>query len=377
MPHNILYIIALTCIPKLSRRNALDIHKHLGSLISSLFTESRETILSQQPDFPIAVLNLILTHRENSLSRAEQEIQFIHKHDIQCLCYGQKDYPQRLVDCDDAPLVLYYKGAANLNCTYSICMVGTRKCTEYGKDLCQKLTKGLGSLRPDTLIVSGLAYGIDIHSHKGALAAGMKTIAVLAHGLDRIYPLSHRNIAKDILQQGGLITEYMSGTTPERGNFICRNRIIAGLSDACIVVESASKGGSLITAQIAQDYGRDVLSVPGRVNDPYSQGCNQLIKNNIAALITQPEDILLALNWPTALVEKEIKSRPTEMELFSNLSKEETLLIHTLQGNDGKQINQIVIDSNLPVYQVTALLFELEMKGIVRLMSGGRYHLVS
>ncbi len=376
MQDHILHTIALTCIPKLSRRLMLEIYKHLGDTATPLFVENKESILSQWHDISHSLLDVILSYREMALSRATQEMEFVRKNKIQCLCYGKPDYPQRLQECEDAPLVLYYKGNADLNSPYTVCMVGTRKCTEYGKDLCRLFTDGLGRLRPDTLIVSGLAYGIDIHCHKGALENGMKTVAVLAHGLDRIYPYSHGNTAKRILQQGGLLTEYMSGTTPERGNFVSRNRIVAGLSDACIVVESAAKGGSLITAKIAQDYGRDILAVPGRPNDPYSEGCNKLIQDNIAALIMNPEDILRSLNWPSINIEREVRSQSVETNLFGCLSDEEKLLVQLLQKNDGKQINQLVVESNLPVFRVSAILFDLEMKGVVRLLAGGRYHLI-
>ncbi len=281
-----------------------------------------------------------------------------------------------MLDCDDAPVVLYYKGNADLNSTYILSMVGTRSCTEYGKDMCLKLTQDLSKIRPDILIVSGLAYGVDIHCHRNALSCGLKTIAVLAHGLDRIYPYSHRDTAKAMILQGGLLTEYMTETQPERGNFLSRNRIVAGLSDACLIVESANKGGSLVTAKIAQGYGRDVLAVPGRTIDIYSEGCNNLIRTNTAALVTNSNDILTALNWPCAMEEKKISQQSHEQDLFESFSEEERVLLNLLQDNDGKQINQLVIESNMPVARVSAILFELEMKNVIRLMAGGRYHLI-
>lgn len=376
MSNAIISTIALTCIPKISKRHALEIYKHLDHNVEELFANSKEILKSKYPDISTTLLTALLAGKDIAMEKAKKEWEFILKHHIAVLCYGSPEYPQRLMECDDAPIILYYKGNANLNCTYSLSMVGTRKCTEYGKDMCMSITKSISKLRPETLIVSGLAYGIDILCHRGALTSGMNTIGVLAHGLDRIYPASHRNDAKQMVQQGGLLTEYMSGTTPEKGNFLSRNRIVAGLSDGCIVVESATKGGSLVTARIAMEYHRDVMAVPGRINDPYSGGCNYLIRNNTATLITNAEDVLSTLNWPSFQDEKIAKSQPVEQDLFSDLTEEEQLIANLLVNSEGKQINQLVIESNIPVYRISAILFELEMKGKVRLMAGGRYHLI-
>lgn len=366
--------IALTCIPKLSGRQALELYKHMGNDATPLFAEDKDTLRERLHDIPSAMFCLLMDGREGAYRRAVEEWEFIQKHNIGCLCYGGEGYPVRLTECDDAPLVLYYKGNADLNSTYILNVVGTRSCTEYGKDVCRKVIADLSRMRPDILIVSGLAYGIDIHSHRNALATGLKTVAVIAHGMDRIYPSVHRDTAKAMLQQGGMLTEYMKGTQPERGNFLSRNRIIAGLADACLVVESASKGGSLVTARIAQGYGRDVLAVPGRITDKYSEGCNGLIRHNTAALVTSAEDILHALNWPDETEEQSAR-QPVEQDLFGSCSEEEMAVIQLLQ-NDDKQINQLVVESNMPVARVSAVLFELEMRNIVRLMAGGRYHLI-
>jgi len=367
--------IALTCIPKLTGKQALELYKYTGNDATCLFAEDRETLKERLPHIPSVLFNLLIDGREMAYRRAVEEWDFIQKHKIQCLCYGKEGFPVRLSECDDAPLVLYYKGNADLNCTYILSVVGTRSCTEYGKDVCYNIIADMSRMRPDILIVSGLAYGIDIHSHRNALASGLNTVAVIAHGMDRIYPSSHRDTAKAMLQQGGMLTEYMKGTQPERGNFLSRNRIIAGLSDATLVVESAYKGGSLVTARIAQGYGRDVLAVPGRVTDKYSEGCNGLIRHNTAALVANAEDILHALNWPSETEEQSAK-QPVEQDLFESCSEEERILIQLLQGDDGKQINQLVVESNMPVAHVSAILFELEMRNIVRLMAGGRYHLI-
>ena len=372
-----LYGIALTCIPRLSRKQALDLFRMAGNDASVYFELSSLELKERFPEMSETAITLLSEHRSAALARAEKESAFIEKHQIQSLLYGQDVYPHRLTQCNDAPLVLYYKGNADLNATYAVGMVGTRKCTEYGKDMCRGIISGLSAVRKDTLVVSGLAYGIDIHCHKGAMDNSMATVAVLAHGLDRIYPAAHRDIARKMCANGGVLTEYMSETIPEKGNFLSRNRIIAGMTDACIVVESASQGGSLVTARIAQGYGRDVLAVPGRATDRRSEGCNMLIRENVAALVTNAEDILYALNWPSQQVEEEARSLPKEQDLFLQFTPDEQTILSLLENCEGKQINQLVVESNMPVGAISAILFELEMKGVVRLIAGGRYHLIS
>ena len=338
MEKEILCAMALTCIPRLAGHHALEIYKDLGNTALPVF-DSDEAELRQllSPWFSAIIPDVLLAGRQAAIERARKEWEFISKNNIKCLRYGADDYPRRLLSCNDAPLVLYYKGTANLNPTYSLSVVGTRSCTSYGRDFCQLLMHELSLLRPDLLVVSGLAYGIDINSHRQALSSGLTTVAAY---------------------------------------FLCRNRIVAGISDGCLVVESAAKGGSLVTARIALDYGRDVLAVPGRIGDRYSEGCNSLISRNTAALVGSGEDIMSAMNWPMASGEKSLRTKPVEPDLFGTLSEEETLLVNLLTGVDGKQINQLVVESNIPVARVSAILFELEMKGVVRLMAGGSYHLV-
>lgn len=307
----------------------------------------------------------------SALQRAEEELNFCLKNNIRVLCYTQQDYPLRLKQCDDAPIALFYKGNADLNARHVVAVVGTRHISEYGKDLCRNFCKDLAEILPDALIISGLAYGVDIHAHREALKSGLPTVGILAHGLDRIYPSSHRDTAKNMLLQGGLLTEYMTKTIPEKGNFVRRNRIVAGMADATIVVESAAKGGSLITASLAQDYNRDVFAFPGRTHDVYSEGCNQLIRKNGAALITSAADFAEAMGW----TRPEAK-QPIQRKLFPELTAEQEAICKTLQGNDGKQINQIVVESNLPIQKVSALLFDLAMDGLVKALAGGRYRLL-
>lgn len=296
----------------------------------------------------------------------------MQKGGIRALCLDDDDYPQRLRDCADAPVLLYYKGTAELNQQYVLNIVGTRHCTAYGQDLVRRFVSDLKRLCPQVLIVSGLAYGIDICAHRNALEQGYDTVGVLAHGLDQIYPPRHRDTAVEMVKRGGLLTEYMSQTEALPNNFRQRNRIVAGISDATILVESAVKGGGLITCRIAQEYGRDVFAFPGNVGQPYSEGCNLMIRNNTAALITSAEDFVGAMGWQT------VGSRPdaVERQLFPDLTADEQRVVLLLQETNDLQLNLISVKTNISIGQLTALLFSLEMKGVVRPMAGGTYHLL-
>jgi DNA processing protein len=267
---------------------------------------------------------------------------------------------------------LFYKGSANLNQRYVIDIVGTRHCTTYGQDLIQRFVSDLRQLCPEMLIVSGLAYGIDICAHRNALELGYETVGVLAHGLDQIYPYCHRDDAVRMLRQGGLLTEYMSQTEALPNNFRQRNRIVAGISDATVLVESAYKGGGLITCRIAQEYGRDVFAFPGAVGMPYSEGCNRMIRNNTAALIMSAEDFLESMRWQTVSEQPE----SVERQLFPDLTPEERKVVDILQQTNDLQLNILSVKSNIPIGQLTALLFQMEMKGIIKPLAGGTYHLV-
>ena len=306
---------------------------------------------------------------------AEREMEFIEKNGIKLICWGDADYPYRLAECYDAPLVLQHLGNADLNAKHIISIVGTRHASEYGKSLCENFVTDLAKLAPGTLIISGLAYGIDVCAHRAAIKAGLPTVGVLAHGLDRIYPNSHRSTAKSMLDNGGLLTEFMSETNPLPMFFIQRNRIVAGISDATIVVESASKGGSLITASLAQSYSRDCFAFPGRVNDQYSQGCNELVSRNKAALITSAYDFVETMNWETSTKEMGFENRQTE--LFPEMKDEETDIITALKNSDdGLQVNQMVVKLNMPINKLLPLLFEMEMKGYIKAVAGGKYRAV-
>ncbi len=318
-------------------------------------------------------LSVILADK-SLIELAEREMEFIEKNGIRLICMGDEAYPYRLAECADAPLVLHSMGNADLNAKHIVSIVGTRHASEYGKELCANFVADLAKFVPDTLIVSGLAYGIDICAHRAALKEGLLTIGVLAHGLDRIYPNSHRSTAKSMLENGGLLTEFMSGTNPFPQFFVQRNRIVAGMADATVVVESASKGGSLITASLTNSYARDCFAFPGRTNDRYSQGCNELVSRNKAALITSAYDFVEAMNWDTATTKG---TTDIQTELFPELSQEEKAIIALLRENsDGLQVNQLTVALDIPINKLLPLLFEMEMKGYVKAVAGGCYRAI-
>lgn len=367
-----LYSIALSFVPRLNLLNRKMLLEKMGS-VTEIF-EQRHNLKEIFPHINQATLEA-LAMMDIHLKRAEEELAFAQAGHIQCIGYYDEAYPARLRECPDAPILLYYRGIADLNCQHIVSMVGTRQITQYGKDICKQFVKELRQLCPDTLIVSGLAYGVDIHCHRAALEQGMDTIGVLAHGLDQIYPRFHRDTAVQMVQHGGLLTEFPSRSNADKKNFIQRNRIVAGMTDATIVVESAQKGGSLITAEIAEGYGRDVFAFPGRVGDTCSQGCNQLIRSNRAGLITCAEDFVQAVGWEAECNLRKQLNEGLQQELFPDLTEEEQRIIKALTGTDSKQMNILAIETALPISKLTSLLFGLEMKGVVRLLSGGCYRL--
>lgn len=363
------YTLALTKVPGIGVRGARHLLHAVGNA-STIFTHSQEL-----ESWGIDKRFIKILREPAALAWAEKELEFMRKNRIACFTAEDDNYPRRLRECDDAPLVLYYKGSADLNALRVISIVGTRKATEYGKLLCKRFVDELKEICPGTLIVSGLAYGIDICAHRAALEKELDTVAVLAHGLDRIYPASHRQEAVAMIEKGGLLTEFMSDTFPDRSNFIRRNRIVAGMSDATVVIESASKGGALVTAEIAQSYHKDCFAFPGRVSDEYSAGCNNLIKENRASLILSAEDFVKAMCWDTA--KKKSTSQPLQRQLFPELSIEEQGIVTLLKARGELQMNMLVVEADIPVPQMSALLFDLEMKGVVGVRAGGMYYLIS
>lgn len=368
-----LYAIALTRISYFNIATCLQLYRKLGS--ATAIMENRNNIKDVISDAS-PILVHALSDVSEALHRAEAELEFDNVHAIRPLTMACDDYPERLRDCDDAPIVLFYRGNADLNQRRIVSIVGTRHCTAYGQDILTKFCQDLKELCPDVLIVSGLAYGVDICAHRNALRNSFDTIGVLAHGLDMLYPSAHRDTAKDMLSHGGLLTEFLTNTNPDKMNFVRRNRIVAGISDATIVVESAARGGSLITADIAQSYARDVFTFPGNVNSTYSEGCNNLIKDNKAALITCAEDFVKAMGWEQDNKVKEARAKGIERQLFPELTAEETRIVELLQRNNDLQLNIIAVQTGLPIGNISALLFSLELKGVIKLYAGGVYHLL-
>lgn len=310
---------------------------------------------------------------QEAMAFAEKEIAFIEKHGIGLYYYKDANYPYRLAQCVDAPLLMYAKGNVNVDTKHVLSIVGTRMPSERGKDWCRRLVLDLAAKVPDLTIVSGLAYGIDVVAHKAALEAGIPTVIIPAHGLDRIYPAVHRQVAVRALEKGGILTEYACGTEPERFNFVARNRIVAGLADAVVVVESKKKGGSLITAEMAIDYGRDVFAMPGRLDDVCSAGCNDLIKRNKAQLIEAADDLIAAMQWEE--VKREVV-QTTMVEMLANLSPTQERLVALLrEAEDGLHINQIVMETQLSYGTVSAELVMLELEDIVKSMPGGMWRI--
>lgn len=365
-----LYMMALAQVPSVSQTNLHLLIDELGT--ATAIYENRKSLKELLPAASQKTLDA-LASIDNHLKRAEEELQFCKEGKIQCLGINDNNYPQRLKDCNDAPILLYYRGSANLNTQHIVSMVGTRQITAYGKDLCRTFVRDLKRLCPDTLVVSGLAYGVDIHCHKAALEEGLDTVGVLAHGMDQIYPRMHRDTAKQMLTQGGLLTEYLSRTPIDKRNFVQRNRIVAGVADAIIVVESATKGGSLITADIALSYNRQVWAYPGRITDTYSAGCNKLITSNKASLLLDAEDFCLSMGWTNDIRHRKKLSDGIQQELFSDFSAEERRIVEALAKADSKQINVLSVETNIPIGQLSSLLFSLEMKGAVQMLVGGKY----
>lgn len=362
----LVYKIALTLIPGVGSVNGKSLVAYCGG-VKAVFMEKKRTLL-KIPGIGEQTVNALINH--SVFGRAEEELAFIERNNIQPIFYLDKEYPVRLKQCYDSPLMLYYKGNADLNAPKIVALVGTRKATEYGRDMCKKIVEGLVDL--NVLVVSGLAYGIDTWSHKAALDLKLETVGVLGHGLDRIYPFANRALAEKMIESGGLLCEYISNTKPDRENFPMRNRIIAGMSDAIVVVEAGVSGGALITAEIANSYNRDVFAVPGRVGDQHSEGCNRLIKINKAALIQSAKDISYLLNWDEIKVPKKAIQR----QLFINLTPEEELVFNVLKEKGDLDIDTLLNETSILPSKAASLLLNMEFEGIIRCMPGKVYRLI-
>lgn len=311
-------------------------------------------------------------YRDSLLQKAESELQFIEANRIHALYFKDDGYPYRLTHCDDAPLMLYTLGSCDFNESRVVGVVGTRHATAYGTDFVNSLISDLASMIDNVIIVSGLAYGIDIAAHRAALKAGIPTAAVLAHGLNMVYPSEHRKVAVDMVHNGGmLLTDYMTSDKIHKGNFVARNRIVAGLCDCVVVAESAKKGGAMITAEIAAQYNRDVFALPGRLSDRYSAGCNRLISTNVAQLVTSAEDIAMIMRWPTHQPEE------AQLTLPVDLTPEELMIVNYLSVNDTATINQFTASLGLPIARLMNMLIDMEFRGLILAVPGGCYRLGS
>lgn len=364
--------IALTRVNYFNLAGLAQLYRKLGSATEVIAHRNnlKEVLPDASPRLLEAMHNI-----EQHLRVADAEMEYNARNNIKTLCLADNDYPQRLKNCADAPLVLFFKGNTDLNRARVINVVGTRHCTAYGQDVIRKFVTELKKLSPEVLIVSGLAYGVDINAHRQALANDLDTVAVLAHGLDNLYPARHKQTADEMIKHGGLLTEFLTNTNADKLNFVRRNRIVAGMSDACVLVESAAHGGGLITTAIARDYSREVFAFPGAVGAPFSEGCNNLIRDHKAQLITSAADFFQALGWETDFKRVQATRQGIERQLFPELSAEEQTVIEALQSLNDQPISQLSLSANIPISRLTVVLFQLEMKGMLKLLAGGCYHL--
>lgn len=368
MTNKSLYQIALTQIKGVGVAHARNLMEFMGDE-EEIFKGS----ISKLEAIPRISKRLISEIRNPEvLRKAEKELEFVIKNNLHLIFYTDEKYPQRLNNCVDAPILMYAKGDVDFNREKVISIVGTRNSTRYGNDFSREFIKELSLKFPDVQIISGLAYGIDICAHRAALENGLSTVAVLGHGLDRIYPYVHRQTAIEITKNGALLTEYPSETNPDGHNFVRRNRIVAGMADATIVMESGTKGGSLITADIANSYFREVFALPGRIHDKMSYGCNKLISENKALLLQNTENFISQMGWEM----DERKILPRQTELFHDLTPDEEKVYEILKKDSPKQLNNLSIELNIPLTELLMILLELEMKNIVTALPGGMYKIV-
>lgn len=374
MEQELFYVMALTRLTNFNYQQALELYKTVGSaqLLYEHRNEIGDIVKEASPTLMQALQNW-----DDAMKRADFELHYMQEHSIRGLVLGDDDYPQRLCECSDAPLVLYYKGNCDLNQTKIVSIVGTRQMTVYGQDLIRHFVNDLKRHCSNMLIVSGLAYGVDICAHREALANGYETVGVLAHGLDQIYPYRHHETAAKMVNHGGLLTEFMTQTNADKPNFVRRNRIVAGMADATVLVESAAKGGGLITCEIAQSYDRSVFAFPGNVGSEFSKGCNNMIRDNVAGLISNANDFVVAMGWQDEALRKQAMADGIERNLFPDLSPEEQKVVSLLQHTNNLQLNILSVKTGIPIGQLTALLFQLEMKGVVKPLAGGTYHLLT
>lgn len=365
MPDSLQHQIALSLVPQVGAITAKTLVSYCGSA-EAVFRASKRDLL-KIPGIGAIVADQI--RASAPLHLAERELDFLDLHHVTALFYTDERYPARLRQCYDCPAMLFFRGSSVdlLGAPRIVGIVGTRQPTDYGKALCEEFVDGL--LQYNVLIVSGLAYGIDITAHRKASAIGIPNVGVLGHGLGSIYPNQHHSAALRMMENGGLLTEYVSNTRPDREHFPMRNRIIAGLADALLVVETAASGGSMITAELTKQYGRDLFAVPGRVRDPKSAGCNLLIKNDSAHLVESPQDLALTMGWGDTGPHK----RPQQAQLFLELSPQEAQLIDIVRAQPEIPIDALSRALPIPAGELAGLILNLEFKGLLKTLPGKRY----
>ena len=357
-----LYEIALTLIQGVGDVVGKKLVAYCGGA-EAVFCETKKA-LTKIPNITESIVDNIMS--PNVLKRAEEEIKFVEKNEITPLFYLDSQYPKRLQHCHDSPMLLYYKGKADLNAPKVVGVVGTRNISDYGKYVTENVIEELSV--DNVLIVSGLAYGVDAAAHRAALKYDLATVGVLGHGMQTVYPAENRKLSQKMLEKGGVLTEFISGTKPDRENFPQRNRIVAGMVDCLLVVESALKGGAMITAEIANSYDREVFAVPGRVGDIYSEGCNHLIKINKANLLTNAADIRYIMRWDV-----DTKVVANQMRMFRDFSEDEKKIMDVFGDNRTVHLDDIIVGSELPPSKIASVLLSLEFDGILTALPGKRY----
>lgn len=357
---SLLYKIALTCIKGVGVLNARQLVAYCGG-VEAIFQE-KKSVLEKIPGIGPETARNILS--KSSIELAQEELKFVEKYKIGVHYYQDSSYPSRLKECTDAPLVFYSKGKTDFNKQHIISMVGTRNATRYGKQMTDAFVRELAASYPDAIVISGLAYGIDIHAHKAALENGLETYAVLGSGLDKIYPSVHSSIARQIVERGAILSEYRSGSKPDAQNFVKRNRIVAGMCDSLVVVESGIKGGSLITANLALSYNRDIFAFPGKVGEPVSEGCNNLIKTNRAGLIESFSDLEYQMGW------EKLGNKSNSKKPKIKTTDEEQKLMDLIRETPEADLNLLAKLSHMDMGTFHTLLFEMELKGLIQKLPG-------
>ncbi|ASV30143.1 DNA-processing protein DprA [Maribacter cobaltidurans] len=364
--HELIAILRLQHVPNVGDVVAKKLIGHCGSALAVF--EERKSQLTKIDGIGAHTIRH-LQDPEN-LRAAEKEYEYILKHNIDYCYFDDANYPKHLKHCIDGPILLFKKGNMDLEGRRIISVVGTRNITSYGTAFCERFVADLAPLNP--IIVSGFAYGVDICIQREAINQGLQTIGCLAHGLNQIYPKVHAKYESDVLENGGFFTEFWSSSNPERENFLRRNRVIAGMSEATVVIESAEKGGSLVTADIAHSYNRDVFALPGRSTDKYSMGCNNLIKQQKAHILTSAADLVYLLNWEL----EEKKSEAVQKQLFVDLDETEQKIYSYLQQQGKQLLDSIALDCQMPIFKASATLLNMEMKGVIRPLPGKMFEAI-